>query len=121
MPCMLTKQHLRSRLSTVVELDQLHEESLIINSSRCDELDVIVLFCIDFCSLSEISRPPWAHSASVCDALLQSTLCANESPCACMGDISHTGRYRSFFTKHACSQQSPRVLYLRHFAESSYR
>lgn len=68
---LLTKQRQQSQRPTGLKLDQLHEETLCINSLRRNEVDVIVLFRIDFCSLSKISRLLWAYSTSIYDTVLQ--------------------------------------------------
>lgn len=69
---------------------QLCEESVIISSSRCDEVDVILLFCIDFCSLL-----PWAHSTSIYDTVLQSTAVLMSRP-QCTWMTFHMVQHRSF-------------------------
>lgn len=81
------------------------KESLIVNSSRCNEGGVIVWFGIDFCSLSKISRLPWAHSKSIYDPLLQSAAVLMTRPQCTWVTFHIVEHILAFVTKQTYSQQ----------------
>lgn len=45
---------------------------------------VIVLFHIRFCSLSRISRQPWAHSTSICETVQSAAVLMSHPHCTCV-------------------------------------